>query len=91
MNLPYISTLRPQAAGTGGRRRRRRKAVSEDTSGFVIRRMPADGSCLFHSVGYIFKGKRRDTAPELRNQISEHILENKSELACRLGEDFVVR
>ena len=87
MALPFISTLRPQLA-SGGRRRRRRNQ-QQDTSGFVVRRMPADGSCLFHSVGYIFEGKRRDVAPELRGRISDYILEHSATLAQRFGEAFV--
>lgn len=49
---------------------------SEKRGYFVRRKMPADNSCLFHSIGYVLKNRSRTEGPALRALCAQIVLEN---------------
>ena len=56
---------------------------------FVQRRIPADNSCLFHSINDIFYNGS-STAMELRQQCADFMKKQAETKSETLGEDFVV-
>ena len=87
---PAIAGRQQGSRPPARRRRRRRGPVEEDTSGFVVRQMPPDGSCLFHCLSYIFREKDRDGQQVMRGLVSQYITNHADALAAELGEDFVL-
>ena len=47
---------------------------SDKHSFFIVRKVPADNSCCFHSCAYVLKDKSRSGASGLRQQVAEAVM-----------------